>query len=176
MLWSKKNSYKEFDNEKNSCGSKILLPPHKFSNGPSLKWTTIRRGCAKYRDQFVSVLQVNYSAEVNNWSAKHTDKSWYLAITECIDFFIILSPSLFFRINIFRKRGDLPFLHKSDPKKEKSVVLFTHDQNININYLQPNILDNIAHEQTIYCWQLFGGHVVGPRPMNSPYSLWNMRN
>ena len=38
MLWPKKNSYKEFDNEKNSCGSKILLPPsHKFSNGPSLR-------------------------------------------------------------------------------------------------------------------------------------------
>ena len=64
-------------------------------------------------------------------------------------------------MNIFRKRGDLPFSHKSDRKKEKSVVLFTHDQNI--NYLQPNILDNIAHEQTIYCWQLFAGHVVGPR-------------
>ena len=27
MLWPKKNSYKEFDNEKNSCGSKIPLPP-----------------------------------------------------------------------------------------------------------------------------------------------------
>ena len=39
MLWPKKNSYKEFDNEKNSCGSKIPLPPppHNFSNGPSLK-------------------------------------------------------------------------------------------------------------------------------------------
>ena len=37
MLWPKKNSYKEFDNEKNSCGSKIPLPhPHNFSNGPSL--------------------------------------------------------------------------------------------------------------------------------------------
>ena len=34
----KKNSYKEFDNEKNSCASKIPLPPppHNFSNGPSL--------------------------------------------------------------------------------------------------------------------------------------------
>ena len=33
MLWPKKNSYK------NSCGSKIPLPPlpHNFSNGPSLK-------------------------------------------------------------------------------------------------------------------------------------------
>ena len=27
MLWPKKNSYKEFANEKNSCGSKIPLPP-----------------------------------------------------------------------------------------------------------------------------------------------------
>ena len=36
MLWPKKNSYKEFDNNKNSCCSKIPLPPHNFSNGPSL--------------------------------------------------------------------------------------------------------------------------------------------
>ena len=27
MQWPKKNSYKEFDNEKNSCGSNILSPP-----------------------------------------------------------------------------------------------------------------------------------------------------
>ena len=42
MLWPKKNSYKELDNEKkNSCGSKNYPPtpppPHNFSNGPSLK-------------------------------------------------------------------------------------------------------------------------------------------
>ena len=40
MLWPKKNSYKEFDNEKNSWGSKMLSSPtplHNFSNGPSLK-------------------------------------------------------------------------------------------------------------------------------------------
>ena len=38
MLRPKKNSYKEFDDEKNSCSSKIPLspPPHNFSNGPSL--------------------------------------------------------------------------------------------------------------------------------------------
>ena len=42
MLRSKKNSYKEFDNEKNSCGSKISHPPptppppHNFFDGPSL--------------------------------------------------------------------------------------------------------------------------------------------
>ena len=46
ILWPKKNSFKEFDSQKNSCGSKIPLhlqphpppppPPHNFSNGPSL--------------------------------------------------------------------------------------------------------------------------------------------
>ena len=34
----KKNSYKEFDNKKNSCRSKIPLPPNNFSNGSSLSW------------------------------------------------------------------------------------------------------------------------------------------
>ena len=41
MLRPKKSSYKEFDDEKNSCGSKIPHPPppppHNFSDGPSLK-------------------------------------------------------------------------------------------------------------------------------------------
>ena len=35
MLRPEKNSYKEFDNEKNSCSLKILHPSN-FSNGPSL--------------------------------------------------------------------------------------------------------------------------------------------
>ena len=26
-------------------------------------------------------------------------------------------------------------------------------------------LDDISHEKTIICWQLFAGHVVGSRPM-----------
>ena len=34
---AKKSSYKEFDIEKNSCGSKIPPPPHNISNGPSLR-------------------------------------------------------------------------------------------------------------------------------------------
>ena len=37
MLWPKKNSYKEFDNEKIP-----LQPPHNFSNGPSLAVTENR--------------------------------------------------------------------------------------------------------------------------------------
>ena len=51
-------------------------------------------------------------------------------------------------INIFGKRSDLPFLHNSDRKKEKSVVSFTHEQNIVCSQAQ---LDNIAHKQTIIC-------------------------
>ena len=39
MLWPKTHSYKEFDNEKNSCGSKIPFPPNHFSNVPSLRVT-----------------------------------------------------------------------------------------------------------------------------------------
>ena len=33
----KKNSYEEFDDEKNSCGSKIPHLPHNFSNCSSLR-------------------------------------------------------------------------------------------------------------------------------------------
>ena len=40
----------------------------------------------------------------------------------------------------------MPFSSKSDCKKEKSVVSFTHEQNITASQTK---LDNIAHEQTI---------------------------
>ena len=40
MLWPKKNSFEEFVNEKNSCGSKVIPhpppPPPPPHNGPSL--------------------------------------------------------------------------------------------------------------------------------------------
>ena len=41
MLWPKKNSYKEFDNEKKFLRLKIPPPPHNFSNGPSLNTSLI---------------------------------------------------------------------------------------------------------------------------------------
>ena len=62
--------------------------------------------------------------------------------------FIIWSLSLFFLTNILGKRSDLPFSSKSDRKKEKSTVSFTHVQNIICSQTQ---LDGIAHEQTIIC-------------------------
>ena len=58
---------------------------------------------------------------------------------------------------IFGKRSDLPFSRKSDRKKEKSMILFTHKQNIICGQTR---LDDIAHEQTIICRQLFADHVV----------------
>ena len=36
MLWPKKNSYKEFDNEKKFLRLENSSPPHNFSNGLSL--------------------------------------------------------------------------------------------------------------------------------------------
>ena len=61
-------------------------------------------------------------------------------------------------MNILGKQSDLPFSRKSDRKKEKGTVSFTHVQNIICSQTQ---LDGIAHEQTIICRQLFTGHVVG---------------
>ena len=56
----------------------------------------------------------------------------------------------------------MPFSRKSDRKKEKSTVSFTHAQNI---ICSQTPFDGIAHERTIICRQLFAGHVVGSRPM-----------
>jgi len=74
-------------------------------------------------------------------------------------------------MNIFEKRSDLPFSHKKNKKKDKSVVLFTHEQNIICSQTQ---LDDIAHEQTIICRQLFAGHGVGFRPMKRKNNLHQM--
>ena len=42
MLWPKKNSYNEFDNEKKFLRlENSPPPPHNFSNGPSLKHVTL---------------------------------------------------------------------------------------------------------------------------------------
>ena len=69
------------------------------------------------------------------------------------------------------RRSDLPFSRKSDCKNEKSVVSFTHEQNIICSETK---LDDIAHEQTIICRQLFAGHVVGSRPMKRKKNLQRM--
>ena len=46
-------------------------------------------------------------------------------------FFVVVVVVVFVLLmNILGKRGDLPFSRKSDRKKEKSTVSFTHEQNI----------------------------------------------
>ena len=82
-------------------------------------------------------------------------------ITEVNNCFIIRSPSLFFNEYLL-------FSRKSDRKKEKSVVSFTHEQNIICSQTQ---LDGVAHEQTIICRQLCAGHVVSSRPMKRKKNL-----
>ena len=59
------------------------------------------------------------------------------------------------------KRSDQPFSRKSD-RKEKTVVYFTHEEKIICSQTH---FDDIAHEQTIICKQLFAGHVVGSWPI-----------
>ena len=123
---------------------------------------------------FVCGEQINYllkpKAEENNWSARHWQVTifcdnrvpwlFYHSITEFV-----------FLMNILGKRSDLPFSRKSDRKKEKSTVSFTHEQNIICSQTQ---LDGIAHEQTIICRQLFAGHVVGSRPLKRKTNLLRM--
>ena len=74
-------------------------------------------------------------------------------------------------MNILGKRSNLPFSRKSDCKKEKSTVSFTHVQNIICCQTQ---LDSIAHGQTIICRKLFAGHVVSSRPMKRKKNLLRM--
>ena len=51
------------------------------------------------------------------------------------------------------------------------MVSFTHEQNSIRSQKQ---LNNIAHEHTIICRQLFAGHVVGSRPMKRKKHLHRM--
>ena len=52
-----------------------------------------------------------------------------------------------------------------------SVVSSTHEQN---SICSPKKLNDIAHERTIICRQLFAGHVVGSRPMKRKKHLHRM--
>ena len=64
------------------------------------------------------------------------------------------------------------FSHKSYHKKEKRLVSFTHEHENSI--CSQKQLNDIAHEHTIICRQLFAGHVVGSRPMERKKHLHRM--
>ena len=96
-----------------------------------------------------------------------TDKSQYFVLTEFnINCFIILSLSLFFSNYL---QSDVPFSRNSNCKKEKSVVSFMYEQNVICSQTQ---LENIKHEQTIICKQLFVGHIMGSRPEKRKKNLY----
>ena len=71
-------------------------------------------------------------------SATNKHLSVSLQFNNC---FIIRSPSLFFNY----LQSDLQFSRKSDRTKEKSVVSFTHEQNV---VCSQTPLDDIAHERS----------------------------
>ena len=75
-------------------------------------------------------------------------------------------------------------VYQQTSKKEKSLVLFTHKQNIICSQAQSQTrsqtsqtqFDDIAHEQTITCRQLSAGHVAGFRPMKRKKNLHRIIN
>ena len=122
---------------------------------------------------------------------RDTDKSRYFAITEFNNCFIIRSPGLFFNeylleakrsfsapvLTLLTHSGvELPFSRKSDRKREKSVVSFTHEQNIICSQTQ---LEDSAHKQTFIRRRLrrqsFARHVGGSRPIKREKKLRRMK-
>ena len=108
---------------------------------------------------FVSDEKINYLPNVRQIiDLRDSDKSLYFAITSSNNCFIIRSLILFcneYRSIFTQERSQEGFFLSS-------VVSFTHEQNIIRNQTQ---LDDIAHEETTICRQLFTGHVVGSQPM-----------
>ena len=66
-----------------------------------------------------------------------------------------------FLMNIFGERSTEPFSRKSDRKKD-------NEKNIICSQTK---FDDIAHEQTIICRELFAGHVVSSLPMKKKKNL-----
>ena len=82
--------------------------------------------------------------------------------------FIIQSPSLFFDKYL---REAAIFTQERSQEGEKRAIIFTNEQNI---ICSQTWLDDIAHEKTIICRQLFAGQVVGSRPKKRKKHLHRM--
>ena len=99
-----------------------------------------------------------------------TGKSQNFAITEFNNNIILVlsfDHQVCLLMNIFGKQSNLLFF----TQERSHMVLFTLEQNIICSQTQ---LDNIAHEDTIICRQLFAGHVVGFQPIKRKKSLHRM--
>ena len=119
---------------------------------------------------FVSVSQINYLPQPSAWSAHHRQITIFCD-NRVQELFYHWIPKFVLLMNILGRWSDLPFSRKSDSKKEKSTVSFTHVQNIICSQTQ---LEGIVHEQIIICRQLFAGHVVGFGPMKRKKNLLRM--
>ena len=96
----------------------------------------------------------------------------YFAITEFNNCFIIGSLSLFSNEYPREVKCSATFMWGQSQEGEKCSLdhFNTHEQNAICSQTQ---LDNIAHEQTIICEQLFAGHMVASRPMKrKKHLLW----
>ena len=70
MLWTKKNSYKEFDNEKKiPAARKFPTRTHNFSNGPSLRWRwcSIQQRGAKNSERIQAAKRLHQSNKNGKW-------------------------------------------------------------------------------------------------------------
>ena len=93
-------------------------------------------------------------------------------ITEFNYCFINHSPSLFL-VKILGKQNDQPFSRKSDRKSWGRKAWF-HLRMSRILLAAKHSWNNIAHEQTIICRQLFAGLMVGSRLMERKKHLHRM--
>ena len=74
---------------------------------------------------------------------------------------------VYFLMNIFGKRNDLPFfMQVRSQKGEKHGFVYACNQ---------TQLNDFAHKQTLICRQLFAGHVVGFWPMTEKNNLYGSR-
>ena len=100
---------------------------------------------------------------------RDTAKSWYFAIAEFSNCLIIRSPSLLFHEYL---REAFIFTQERLQKGEKrGLISFTHEQKIIWSQTQFN---DVAHDQIIFCWQLFAGQVMGYWQMKRKKNLHRM--
>jgi len=94
-----------------------------------------------------------------------TDKSQYFAITE----FNYHSVNEFvFWMNIW---DFVIFTQNWSQEREKQLVSFVHEQSTSVICSQ-TLLDDIAHEQTIICRQLFAGDMHGGLSANEKEEIF----
>ena len=127
------------------------------------------RGWAKYRDLSVASRSIICRSRRLRQiiDLRDTGKSRYFVIIEFNNSFIIWSPSLFFNEYLWEAKRSA-FFHA------RTYHVWFRLRMSRILFAASTQLDDIAHEQTIICRQLFAGHVVGFQPMKRKKNLhWN---